>query len=84
VWFTSRAPADYKDLHPHDHHDEDSGHHSHNHSHGAIDPGILDTQQGIAAIKWSLLVLLVTALMQLGVVFVSNSTALLADAIQRA
>ena len=53
---------DYKDSHPHDHHDEHSAHHSHNHTHGAIDPGILDTQQGIAAIKWSLLVLLVTAL----------------------
>ena len=73
--------ADSKDSHPHGHHYEDSGHHSHNHSHGAIDPGILDTQQGVAAIKWSLLVLLVTALLQLGVVFVSNSTALLADAI---
>jgi cation diffusion facilitator family transporter len=72
---------DYKDSHPHDHHDEHSAHHSHNHTHGAIDPGILDTQQGIAAIKWSLLVLLVTALLQLIVVLVSNSTALLADAI---
>jgi len=73
--------ADHKDSHYYDHHDEDSGRHSHNHTHGAIDPGILDTRQGVAAIKWSLLLLLVTALLQLSVVFVSNSTALLADAI---
>src|SRR5207249_4640898 len=71
----------HKDAHAQDRHHQDSGHHSHIHTHGAIDPGILDTQQGIAAIKWSLLVLLVTALVQLAVVFVSNSTALLADAI---
>jgi cation diffusion facilitator family transporter len=73
--------VDHKDSQPQDHHYEDSGHHSHDHTHGAIDPGILDTQQGIAAIKWSLLVLLVTALLQFAVVVVSNSTALLADAI---
>lgn len=73
--------VDSKDSQPQDHSREDSRHHSHNHTHGAIDPGILDTQQGIAAIKWSLLVLLVTALLQLAVVLVSNSAALLADGI---
>jgi cation diffusion facilitator family transporter len=73
--------SDHKDSHVHDHPHEDSGHHSHIHTHGAIDPSILDTRQGIAAIKLSLLVLLVTALLQLAVVFVSHSTALLADAI---
>lgn len=71
----------HKGSHAHEHHQEDSGHHSHIHTHGAIDPSILDTRQGIAAIKWSLLILLVTAFLQLAVVFVSHSTALLADAI---
>ncbi len=55
--------------------------HSHSHTHGAIDPGILDTQQGITAVKWSCLGLLVTAFLQLAIVFLSNSTALLADTI---
>ncbi len=70
---------DHKDSHPHDHHHEDSGSHSHIHTHGAIDPGILDTQQGIAAVKWSFLGLFMTAFLQLAIVFLSNSTALLAD-----
>lgn len=73
--------VDHKDSHADDHHNEDSGHHSHIHTHGAIDPGILDTRQGIAAIKWSLFVLFVVTLVQLAVVFVSHSTALLADAL---
>jgi cation diffusion facilitator family transporter len=73
----------FRRQHAHSHNDPPahSHEHSHSHTHGTIDPGILDTRQGIAAIKWSLLVLLVTALLQLAVVFVSRSTALLADAI---
>jgi cation diffusion facilitator family transporter len=69
--------------HAHSHNDphEHSHEHSHSHTHGAIDPSILDTQQGIAAVKWSFLGLLVTALLQLAIVFLSNSTALLADTI---
>src|SRR5437867_999966 len=60
---------------------EHSSEHSHTHTHGAIDPGILDTQQGIAAVKLSFLGLFVTAVIQLGIVYFSNSTALLADTI---
>ncbi len=71
----------HKDSNPHDHHHEDSGSHSHIHTHGAIDPGILDTQQGIAAVKWSFLGLFVTAFLQLVIVLLSNSTALLADTV---
>ena len=56
-------------------------HHSHDHSHGAIDPALLTTQQGIAAIKWSAVALVVTALIQAAVVLVSGSVALLADTI---
>ena len=50
-------------------------HHSHDHSHGAIDPALLTTQQGIAAIKWSAVALVVTALIQAAVVLVSGSVA---------
>ncbi len=73
----------FRRRHTHSHNDprEHSHEHSHSHTHGAIDPGILDTQQGIAAIKWSFLGLSVTALLQLAIVFLSNSTALLADTI---
>lgn len=54
--------------------------HGHSHSHGfGADPGVLTSQRGIWAIKWSCAILLLTALLQLGVVFYSGSIALLAD-----
>ena len=56
-------------------------HHPHDHGHGAIDPALLTTGQGIAAIKWSAVALVVTALIQSAVVLVSGSVALLADTI---
>jgi len=54
---------------------------AHDHTHGALDPVLLSTEKGIWAIKWSLVALLVTAIFQLGVVWLSNSVALLADTI---
>ena len=73
----------FRRQHAHSHGDPRAHSHepSHSHTHGAIDPGILDTQQGVAAVKWSFLGLLVTAFLQLAIVFLSNSTALLADTI---
>jgi divalent metal cation (Fe/Co/Zn/Cd) transporter len=56
-------------------------HHTHKHNHGAIDPVLLTTQQGIAAIKWSGVALLITAVIQFAIVLVSGSVALLADTI---
>jgi divalent metal cation (Fe/Co/Zn/Cd) transporter len=53
----------------------------HGHSHGTIDPVLLTTQQGIAAIKWSTIALLITALVQFVIVLLSSSVALLADTI---
>lgn len=53
----------------------------HDHSHGTIDPVILTTQHGIAAIKWSAVALLITALIQFAIVLISGSVALLADTI---
>lgn len=53
----------------------------HDHSHGTIDPAFLSTERGIKAIKWSLLVLVLTALLQAAVVTITSSVALLADTI---
>ena len=53
----------------------------HDHSHGTIDPALLSTERGIKAIKWSLLVLVLTALLQAAVVTITSSVALLADTI---
>ena len=53
----------------------------HRHQHGAIDPTITTTERGIWAIKWSFVVLSVTALFQVVVVWLSGSVALLADTI---
>lgn len=51
------------------------------HRHGSIDPSIATTERGIWAIKWSFVGLLVTALFQMVVVWLSGSVALLADTI---
>lgn len=66
------------DTSPHSHSHQQQ---THSHTHGAVDPSIVTTQRGIWATKWSFLALLATALMQLGVVWLSGSVALLADTI---
>jgi cation diffusion facilitator family transporter len=53
----------------------------HGHTHGTIDPTIATTTRGIWAIKWSFVVLAITSILQLGVVAISGSVALLADTI---
>ena len=53
----------------------------HGHTHGVIDPTIATTARGIWAIKWSFVLLALTAAAQLVVVVVSGSVALLADTI---
>jgi cation diffusion facilitator family transporter len=63
--------------HRHDHHHD----HAHGHTHGVVDPTIATTARGIWAIKWSFLILAVTAALQLIVVYFSGSVALLADTI---
>src|SRR5215208_2533616 len=54
---------------------------SHGHTHGVIDPSIATTARGIWAIKWSFVILAITSLVQLAVVALSGSVALLADTI---
>jgi cation diffusion facilitator family transporter len=69
----------------HGHHDGDDHHdhggHGHGHTHGVIDPSIATTARGIWAIKWSFVILAITSLMQLVIVALSGSVALLADTI---
>lgn len=57
------------------------GHGSHGHTHGGIDATITTTDRGIWAIKWSFVILAITAAMQMVVVVLSGSVALLADTV---
>ena len=67
----------------HDHHvhGHSHGHGPHGHTHGVIDATIASTARGIWAIKWSFVMLIITGVMQIIVVALSNSVALLADTI---
>src|SRR5918992_5590682 len=65
---------EHRHAHPH-------GHGEHGHTHGAVDPTIATSERGIWAIKWSFVGLAVTALLQLAVVLLSGSVALLSDTI---
>jgi cation diffusion facilitator family transporter len=53
----------------------------HSHSHGTVDPALLSTAQGISAVKWSLVLLAATAAIQVAVVVLTGSVALLADTV---
>ena len=53
----------------------------HGHTHGVVDASIATTTRGLWALKWSFLGLMVTAGIQLVVVVLSGSVALLADTI---
>lgn len=53
----------------------------HGHTHGVIDASLTTTDRGVWAIKWSFIILAITAALQLTVVFISGSVALLADTI---
>ena len=61
--------------HGHDHHGPQG------HTHGVIDATIATTERGIWAIKWSFVILAMTAALQIAVVVFSGSVALLADTI---
>lgn len=67
----------HADGHRH-HHGHESGH---GHTHGIVDPSITTTTEGLWALKWSFVVLMITALLQLAVVAISGSVGLLADTI---
>ncbi len=67
----------YSHQHRYHHH----GYEGHSHVHGAIDPEIAASEQGLWAVKCSLLGLVITAVLQAGVFWLSGSVALLADLI---
>ena len=73
--------------HSADHHEGHGGHGhgehggEHGHTHGVIDPTIATTARGIWAIKWSFIILAITASMQVVVVVLTGSVALFADTI---
>lgn len=66
-----------KQHHHHHHHHHDG----HTHAHGIIDPEIASSERGIWAVKWSLVGLVLTAILQAIVFWLSGSVALLADLI---
>lgn len=78
VWLGLSPPSGGYDYHRHDLHGSGPGH---GHAHGIVDPTIATTERGIWALKWSFGILAITALLQLAVVIVSGSVALLADTI---
>ena len=69
-----------------EHHSHDQSHDhehapGHGHTHGIVDPSITTSERGLWVLKWSFFGLAITAALQLVVVFVSGSVALLADTI---
>jgi cation diffusion facilitator family transporter len=79
AWLGFAEAVDHAHDRGHGHHQHEG--HSHGHTHGVIDPSIATTARGIWAIKWSFVILAITSLMQLVIVAVSGSVALLADTI---
>lgn len=62
--------------------DESHGHgHGHGHVHGGVDPDLLDSASALRTLWISLVVLGATAAMQVGVVVLTGSVALLADTV---
>ena len=75
-WFGFGNQSEFQASTGHDH-----GSGDHGHTHGVIDASITTTGRGIWAIKWSFIILAITATLQLVVVYMSGSIALLADTI---
>ena len=51
--------------------------HTHSHTHGVVDPELLSTEKGLYAVRWSFAGLMLTALFQIVIVYISGSVALL-------
>ena len=77
---TAEHPHSHSHLRELHHHDPEDDEH-HGHSHGLVDPSIVRSRAGVKAVSLSLVVLLVTSLVQLVVFLVSDSVALLTDVI---
>lgn len=79
-WLGSGRRAHDTSHHAHHHHHEGDGG-RHGHTHGVIDPSLTTTDRGIWAVKWSFIILAITAAAQLVIALWSGSVALLADTI---
>jgi len=75
-WFGFGNQNEFQESSGHDHGSGDNGH-----THGVIDASITTTSRGIWAIKWSFVILAITTALQIVVVIMSSSVALLADTI---
>jgi cation diffusion facilitator family transporter len=75
----ARKPGGHDD-HGHGHPGHGHGG-THGHTHGVIDASIASTERGVWAVKWSFIILAITAALQFVVVLASGSVALLADMI---
>ncbi len=53
----------------------------HSHAHGMTNPSLITSTKGIRCLKWSFVILLITAIIQVVVVLFTGSVALLADTI---
>src|ERR671916_943867 len=62
-------------------HDHQHGREEHSHTHGAVDPSVATSERGMWAVWWSFAGLFITALLQVVVVALSGSVALLSDTI---
>jgi len=79
AWFGFMETADRHQHHGAGHaHDGVAGH---RHTHGVVDPTLATTARGIWAIKWSFVILAITAILQFAAVLATGSVALLADTI---
>ena len=72
--------------HAHEGHRADGHRHSHGHghSHGLVDPSITRSRAGVRVVASSLVVLLITAVVQTAIYLATDSVALLADLIHNA
>ena len=88
----SAGPKNYEARFAEDDHSHDGAGHGghghgnaqgggHGHMHGVVDPGITSSARGLWAVKWSFIGLFLTASLQLAVVLMSHSVALMADTI---
>lgn len=67
--------------HSHGHGGHAHGEDDHGHTHGVIDPSIATTAEGLWAIKWSFVILMITTAIQVVLVIYTGSVALLADTV---
>ena len=84
--YNKNTMKDHEHKH-HDHHSHEHGHshgHEHGHTHGLVDESIIRSKEGVLAVSLSLLVLLITSLLQFWLYNLSGSVALLSDLIHNA